>query len=81
MTTLPNTSLTVEEQAIINQHEIIKSFFRTDGVGEIVASLNVMAESFLFSQNLENVSAEMRVHLVNQLRVASLIAQLGENYR
>lgn len=81
MTTLRNTAISNEEQAIINQHEIIKSFFRTDGVGEIVASLNVMAESFLFSQNLENVSAEMRVHLVNQLRVASLIAQLGENYR
>nr|WP_295931309.1 hypothetical protein [uncultured Dyadobacter sp.] len=70
-----------DKQASINQQEILKSFFQTDGVGEIVSSLNVMAESFLFGQNLENVSAEMRGHLVNQLRVASLIAQLGENYR
>lgn len=81
MTTLQNTALSNEEQAILNQHEIVKSFFQTDGAGEMVASLNVMAESFLFSQNLENLSAEMRGHLVNQLRVASLIAQLGENYR
>lgn len=80
MNALKNNKLS-EEQASINQQEIIKSFFRTDGVGEIVLSLNVMAESFLFGQNLENVSAEMREHLVNQLRVASLIAQLGENYR
>jgi hypothetical protein len=35
-----------------------------------------MIESFLFSENLVRVTPEMRVHIVNQLRVATLIARL-----
>lgn len=64
-----------------NEHEIIKAFFQTDSASEIINSLNFMVESLLFTENLGNVSPEMRVHIVNQLRVANLISRLGENYR
>ncbi|MDR6809553.1 hypothetical protein J2Y45_006590 [Dyadobacter sp. BE34] len=63
------------------EHEIIKAFFQTDSASEIINSLNFMVESLLFTQNMQNVSPEMRVHIVNQLRVANLISQLAENYR
>lgn len=64
-----------------NEHEIIKAFFQTDSASEIINSLNFMVESLLFTQNMQNVSPEMRVHIVNQLRVTNLISQLAENYR
>jgi hypothetical protein len=64
-----------------NEHEIIKAFFQTDSASEIINSLNFMVESLLFTENLRNVSPEIRVHIVNQLRVANLISQLGDNYR
>lgn len=60
------------------QHECIQAFFKTDGLAEIVESMHIMVETFLFSEDLENVSPEMRVHIVNQLRAASLIVKLGE---
>lgn len=63
------------------EHEIIKSFFQTDSASEIINSLNFMVESLLFTDNMQNVGPEMRVHIVNQLRVANFISQLGENYK
>lgn len=78
MTTLQNT---INEQILIDEHETIRAFFQTDSVSEIINSLNFMVESLLFTENLRNVSPEMRVHIVNQLRVANLISRLGENYR
>jgi hypothetical protein len=77
MATLQNIS----EQTLLDQHKIIDSFFKTDSASEMIGSLNFMVESLLFTENLTNVSREMRVHIVNQLRVVSLISQLGENYR
>jgi hypothetical protein len=77
MATLQNTN----EQTLIDEHEIIESFFRTDSASEMIESLHVMAESFLFGENLKHITPEMRVHLVNQLRVASLVAKLGEGCR
>ncbi|MGV3601785.1 MAG: hypothetical protein ACO1N1_11305 [Dyadobacter fermentans] len=78
MTTLRNT---INTQTLANEHEIIKEFFQTDSASEMIESLYFMVESLLFAENMENVSPEMRAHIVNQLRVAKLISQLGENYR
>ncbi|KAA0989979.1 hypothetical protein [Dyadobacter aurulentus] len=65
-------------QALTEQDETIKAFFRTDGASEMVESLHYMVESFLFSTDLENITPEMRVHIVNQLGVATLLAKLGK---
>ncbi|WP_439556338.1 hypothetical protein [Dyadobacter sp.] len=62
--------------ALLKQHHIVKEFFETDTASEMIESLNVMVESFLFSENLVRVTPEMRVHIVNQLRVTTLIAKL-----
>ena len=64
-----------------NEHEIIKAFFQTDSASEIINSLTFMTESLLCTENMENVSLEMRMHIVNQNRVINLISQLAENYR
>lgn len=64
-----------------NEHEIIKAFFQTDSASEIINSLTFMTESLLCTENMENMSLEMRMHIVNQNRVINLIAQLSENYR
>lgn len=63
-------------QALIEQNETIKAFFRTDHASEMVQSLHFMIESFLFSADLEHVTMEMRTHIVNQLRVATLLTKL-----
>ncbi|MHA4737821.1 hypothetical protein [Dyadobacter sp. MSC1_007] len=73
------TSQTNNELISTNQHEIIKSFFQTDSANEMIESLHFMAESLLFNEDLKYISSETRVHLVNQLRVASLVAKLDEN--
>ncbi|SDG96123.1 hypothetical protein SAMN04487996_12633 [Dyadobacter soli] len=73
MTTLQNT--------LSDEHEIIKAFFQTDSPSEIINSLTFMTESLLCTENMENMSLEMRMHIVNQNRVINLIAQLGEHYR
>ncbi|OJV19681.1 MAG: hypothetical protein BGO21_21705 [Dyadobacter sp. 50-39] len=64
-----------------NEHEIIKAFFQTDSPAEIINSLTFMTESLLCAESMENMSMEMRMHIVNQNRVINLIAQLGEYYR
>lgn len=66
--------------ALQHEHEIIKAFFQTDSASEIINSLTFMTESLLCTENMENMSLEMRMHIVNQIRVTNLISQLGENY-
>jgi hypothetical protein len=38
-----------------------------------------LVEGYLFTENLAQVTPEMRLHIVNQLRVATLIAKLEAN--
>ena len=64
-----------------NEHEIIQAFFQRDSAGEMIESLHVMVESFLFTENVKHLTPEMRVHMANQLRVASLVAKLDESHR
>lgn len=42
----------------------------------MIESLNTLIETYLFTENLTRVTPEMREHIVNQLRVATLIAKL-----
>lgn len=67
-----------EAQMLYQQHEMLSEFFKRDGSAEIVDSLNTLVEAFLFTENMENVTPEMRIHIVNQLRVVTLITKLGE---
>ncbi|MDR6803245.1 hypothetical protein J2Y45_000515 [Dyadobacter sp. BE34] len=73
------TSTTVA--AILNdevsyQRQLIKNFFQKDSGSEMIESLNTLIEAYLFTENLTRVTPEMREHIVNQLRVATLIAKL-----
>lgn len=56
--------------------QIVKDFFQKDSGSEMIESLNTLIEAYLFTENLTGVTAEMREHIVNQLRVATLIAKL-----
>ncbi|QRR03319.1 hypothetical protein [Dyadobacter sandarakinus] len=69
-----------EAEALLlrQQHELVSEFFKRDKSAEIVNSLNTLIETFLFTEDLENVTPEMRMHIANQLRVVTLITQLGE---
>jgi len=67
-----------EAQMRHEQHEMVTEFFKRDGCGEIVDSLNALVENFLFTENMGNITPEMRVHIANQLRVVTLITKLGE---
>ena len=78
MSTLPTKN---PDDSLQTEHEIIKAFFQTDSASEIINSLTFMTESLLCTENMENMSLEMRMHIVNQNRVINLISQLGENYR
>lgn len=71
-----NASLSTAENALKSQGTIIKEFFLRDSGHEMIASLNTLIETYLFSENLHRVTPEMREHIVNQLRVATLIAKL-----
>ncbi|MCF0064220.1 hypothetical protein MUK70_26485 [Dyadobacter chenwenxiniae] len=73
-----NTLSEAEAQMLMQQHETVKEFFRRDSSVEIVNSLNTLVETFLFAEDLDNVTPEMRVHIANQLRVVTLITELGE---
>lgn len=68
------------EAASMQQFEIVKAFFQTDSASEMIGSLHAMIESFLFTENLSQVTPEMREHIVNQLRVATLVAKLENSY-
>lgn len=63
-------------EAAVHQLEIIKDFFQKDTGSEMIESLNTLIETYLFTENLTRVTPEMREHIVNQLRVATLIAKL-----
>ncbi|NIJ55260.1 hypothetical protein [Dyadobacter arcticus] len=67
-----------EAQMLRLQHEVVSDFFKRDGSEEIVNSLNTMIEAFLFTENMEDVAPEMRVHIANNLRVVTLITKLGQ---
>ena len=67
-----------QAQMLYQQHELVSEFFKRDGSAEIVNSLNTLVETFLFTEEIENVTPEMRVHIANQLRVVTLITKLGE---
>ena len=73
------TDFNGQESALLKQHQIVKEFFLTDSGSEMIESLNTMVENFLFSEDLVRVTPEMRVHIVNQLRVTTLIAKLERN--
>ena len=75
-----NMNFNSRERVLANQSRIVEQFFKTDGVSEMIGSLHRLVEDFLFTPNLREVTPEMRIHIVNQLRVATLVAQLGENY-
>ncbi|GGM75061.1 hypothetical protein GCM10010967_03250 [Dyadobacter beijingensis] len=85
MNTLPDsqTPATAELQCRIesydqseSQQQIIKDFFLKDSGPEMIESLNTLIETYLFTENLTHVTPEMREHIVNQLRVTTLIAKL-----
>lgn len=71
-----NASLSTAENELTSQGTIIKEFFLKDSGCEMIASLNTLIEAYLFTPNLASVSSEMREHIVNQLRVTTLIAKL-----
>ena len=58
------------------QQNLIKEFFLKDSGSEMIESLNTLIEAYLFTDNLASVTPEMREHIVNQLRVATLVAKL-----
>ncbi|KAA0990068.1 hypothetical protein [Dyadobacter aurulentus] len=66
------------EQALIKQVRIIDEFFKMDKASEMIESLNTLTEDLLFSNDLDNVTHNMRTHIVNQLRVVTLLAKLRE---
>ena len=63
-------------QSASSNSQIIKDFFQRDSRGEMIESLNAMIEAVLFDDELKHVTPELRVHIVNQLRVATFIARL-----
>lgn len=75
----PQTSIDTLEDSVTTQKKIIKDFFLKDTGSEMIESLNILVETYLFTENLTRVTPEMREHIVNQLRVATLIAKLGAN--
>lgn len=73
--TLTSDPITLNETAS-NQLEIVKEFFLKDSGSQMIESLNTLIEAYLFTESLTRVTPEMREHIVNQLRVATLIAKL-----
>lgn len=70
------TNINTPEDSVTNQQKIIRDFFLKDSGSEMIESLNTLIETYLFTENLARVTPEMREHIVNQLRVATLIAKL-----
>ena len=59
----------------------VRDFFLTDSCAQIIGSMNALVESFLFSEDLENVTPEMRIDIANQLRAVTLLSRLNESNR
>ncbi|MCE6993038.1 hypothetical protein [Dyadobacter sp. CY323] len=76
-----NELLIGNEPQLIEQYNIIRNFFATDSGSEIIGSLNALMESVLFDENMEAVTPKMRIDIVNQLRVITLLSQLERNYQ
>lgn len=70
------TNIDTLEDSVTIQQQIIKDFFQKDSGSEMIESLNTLIETYLFTENLTHVTPEMREHIVNQLRVTTLIAKL-----
>jgi hypothetical protein len=75
MSTL-HTNQTETENKLPNHLIIIKEFFQTDKGSEMIESLNKNIESILFTESIDSITPEMRVHIANQLRVATLLSKL-----
>ncbi|NIJ51262.1 hypothetical protein [Dyadobacter arcticus] len=69
------------DPASLSQINMVKDFFKRDSADEMIESLHTMIENFLFTENLARVTPEMRVHIVNNLRMGTLIAKLARNIR
>ncbi|MCE7073184.1 hypothetical protein LZG74_22905 [Dyadobacter sp. CY327] len=75
-----NTSQT--HYATLPDHlAILQQFFQTDKGSEIIESLNKNIESILFTESIDSITPEMRVHIANQLRVATLLSKLERCYK
>lgn len=70
------SSPTKVDDSATSQQEIVRNFFQKDSGSEMIESLNILIETYLFGENLTRITPEMREHIVNQLRVATLIAKL-----
>ena len=72
------TDLSQPEQAMMRD---VRDFFLTDSCAQIIGSMNALVEAFLFSEDLENVTPEMRIDIANQLRAVTLLSRLNESNR
>ncbi|WP_138484986.1 hypothetical protein [Dyadobacter bucti] len=59
---------------------VLEEFFSRDPGSEVIESLNELAEAVLFDESRIRITVEMRNHLVNQLRTATLIANLQQHF-
>lgn len=71
----PATTKATHDAATALQN-LVKEFFLKDSGSEMIESLNTLIEAYLFTENITRVTPEMREHIVNQLRVATLVAKL-----
>ncbi|MCF0042070.1 hypothetical protein [Dyadobacter fanqingshengii] len=76
-----HTNKSKKENMLPNYSSIIKEFFQTDKASEIIESLNKNIESILFTESIDSITPEMRVHIANQLRVATLLSKLEGCYQ
>ncbi|MCE6988877.1 hypothetical protein [Dyadobacter sp. CY323] len=72
------TDLSPSEQAMMQD---VRNFFLTDSCAQIIGSMNALVEAFLFSEDLETVTPEMRIDIANQLRAVTLLSKLNESNR
>ena len=77
----PHTNQKDTENKLPSHLLIIKEFFQTDKGSEMIESLNKNIESILFTESIDSITPEMRVHIANQLRVATLLSKLEGCYK
>ena len=77
----PHTNQKDTENKLPSHLLIIEEFFQTDKGSEMIESLNKNIESILFTESINSITPEMRVHIVNQLRVATLLSKLEGCYQ
>ncbi|MCF0050934.1 hypothetical protein LXM25_12750 [Dyadobacter sp. LJ53] len=76
-----HTNESEKENMLPNYSAIIKEFFQTDKGSEMIESLNKNIEGILFTESIDSITPEMRVHIANQLRVATLLSKLEGCYQ